>query len=368
VRTRVALVTLAALLSLTAAACTEDEPGEEQDDTTSAAFRTALDTFPADTELVRFVDRSAVDARLGVDRIESLEAPADARAYARADLAAEWGRTEIAPFAVTMSRRGAFSELDVQWAARGVVTTEAGFDGWSLFRLEEDADLGRIADALKTAGYVESDLAGHRHLTAPATGRDGLVDGVYPAGALHEVTFVPEEHLLVTGTATPVLDVLTGRTKSLLDAGTFDEVSSQVPVVEYAELRAAAAIDCAAPIVGTGTLTAAELTAIQAALGMTGLQKPVTSALYVVGDETPRGVTLLEFADSATAREDADVRAAWLKAGRDVVTRLQNSDLYTVSNLVAAENLETVEWTYAENPAPAVRAHQSGAGAGACTG
>ncbi len=365
-RTPVALALLVALATLTTSACTDDESGARTEQESTAVFHTALDLLPAKTELVRFVDRDAVDERLGVDRIESLRTAEDARAYAAADAKAEWGRTELAPFAVTMSRRGAFSELDVAWAARGVFTTEEGFDGWSLFRLQDSVDLDAVADAMVTAGYRETELDGHRRLTAPPTGGRGLVNGVYPAVALREVTFVPDEHLLVTGAATSVLDVLAAESEAVLDAGTFAEVTQQVPVVEYAEVRTAGAIDCAAPIVGVGKLSDTEVAAIREALGMSGLREPRPSALYVVGGDTPKGVTLLEFEDAATARADADLRAVWLKTGLDIVTRLSNSDLYTVTSLLATENLETVEWTYAGGPAPAVRAHQAGAGLAAC--
>lgn len=326
----------------------------------------ALDLFPADTELVRVVDRSLVTARLGVDDVETMDPPAVAREYAAAIGRAEWGQTELGYHVQVMSRRGAFSELDVTWAARGVTSTPKGFDGASVFALDDDVDLGAVADALVEAGYTEDELAGHRHFTAPLPKRRGLVDGVYPYAVLQQVTVVPDRHLLVTGRAQPMLDVLAGRAESAYDRGAFTEITAQVDQVEYAELRTGGAIDCAAPIRGDGQPSAAEVAAIQEALGMTGLGRPRTTALYVAGEADPRGVTLLEFADAAAARADAQARATWLTAGLDVVTRLTNGTLYDIRSQVADEDTVTVEWTYGENLAPAVRAHQSGAGVAAC--
>lgn len=367
--TRLGLLATTALLLPALTACSAGSSGAgEEPRQPENTVQSALAVLPAETELVRFVDRGLVARRLGVDGVTSLGERSQARAYAAASRKAEWGATEIGFHAAVMSERGAFSELDVTWAARGVVTTEEGFDGWSVFALEDSVDLDRVADAMVAAGYSESEVDGHRHLTAPAPRRGGLVGGAYPWAVLREVTVVPDRQLLVTGDPGPVLDVLGARAESAYDAGGFAEVTAQLPSVEYAELRSAAAIDCAAPIRGNGEPTPVQVTAIQAALGMTGLGRPRTTALFVAGEDRPRAVTMLEFADAEAARADAAARAVWLTQGLDIVTRLRNGTLYTIRSQVADGSLVTVEWTYGSNLAAAVRAHQAGAGVAACVG
>jgi hypothetical protein len=370
------LRTMAALasLALVATACSDDggeaTPAPEQP---AGPLADALATLPASTELVRFVDRTEAEARLGIDDLEALDSPAAVKEYEGARMSAEWAFSELGGFAEEMSTKGAFSELDVQWEARGALPDEKGrLDGWAVFRLEDELDLDAVADAMVEAGYTERELDGRRHLTAPAPDKAGMVDGTYPFGLLDRVTVVPDEHLLVTGGAGPVLDVLDGTGPSLADDGKLAEVAQPAPGVEHAELRTAVATDCSAPLAGAEEVAPATLKGAWTALGMDGLRKPEASALYVVTSEeesTPpvRGVTLLQFADEATAAADAEARSAWLLEGTDQVTRLSMRQLYTpVGEVVVDGSRVAVEWTYGRNMAAGVRAHQAGAGIASC--
>lgn len=334
------------------------------------ALQQALDSLPAETGLVRFVDRATVAARLGVDDLTGLETAADREAYDAAAAQAEWGVTEIGPWTAAMSRAGGFSELDLLWAARGVQREGASLDGWSVFRLEDSVNLGRVASALTSAGFTESEVAGYRRLAAPPTSDTGLVEDTYPATVLASVTLVPEAHLLVTGDPLPVLDVLSGAQPSLGDEGTFGELAANLPAVEYAELRTAGVLDCAAPLqTGKRPLTAAEIARRQQALGLGALGRPDRTALFVaVTGEQTRAVTLLQFADSESARSDAAARAAYLSKGIDPRTGQPTSDLYSIDAFTVEGDLETIEWSAPGGPAPGVRAHQAGAGVAVCVG
>lgn len=360
-------------LALVASGCSDD--GTAEAPAPGGPLVEALGSLPASTELVRFVDRAGAAERLGIAGLESLRSPAERTGYEEALADAEWAFTELGGFAREMSTRGAFSELDVVWEARGALPNEEGrLDGWAVFRMEDGLDLDEVADAMVGSGWTEREVAGERQLVAPAPDRrTGLVDGTYPYGLLHEVTFLPEHHLLVTGDAGPVVEVVERGAVSLLDDGKMDGVVEPAQGVEYVELRTAAAIDCAGALAGAREVPEATLRGAWAQLGMEGLRKPEVSALYVVaagageqGKPPVRGVTMLEFADEATARADAEVRAAWLETGTDQVTRLPMAQLYdTLGQVVDGERV-TVEWTYGSNLAAGVRAHQTGAGVASC--
>lgn len=369
---------LAALASaaLVVSACSDDgevgagAPAPEQP---AGPLADALATLPASTELVRFVDRTDAAARLGIDDLDALDSPAAVREYEAARMSAEWAFTELGGFAEVMSTRGAFSELDVRWEARGALPDAKGrLDGWAVFRLEDEVDLEAVADAMVEAGYTEAELDGRRHLTAPAPDQEGMVDGTYPFGLLDRVTVLPEEHLVVTGGAGPVLDVLDGKGASLAEDDKLADVAQPAPGVEYAELRTAETIDCAAPLAGAEKVAPETLKGAWAALGMAGLRKPEASALYVVtsdeeGEPPVRGVTLLQFGDAATAAADAEARSAWLAKGTDQITRLAMGQLYTpVGEVVVDGSRVALEWTYGTNLSAGVRAHQAGAGIASC--
>jgi len=321
---------------------------------------------------VRFVDRTDAATRLGLDELEALDSPQAVKEYDAARMKAEWAFTELGGFAEVMSTRGAFSELDVQWEARGAQPARKGrLDGWAVFRLEDRVDLDAVADAMVKAGYREDELGGRRHLTAPAPDDDGMVDGVYPFGLLDRVTVLPEEHLLVTGSAQPVLDVVDGDSASLRDSGKLADVAEPAEGIEHAELRTAETIDCAAPLSGGRKVPESTLRGAWSTLGMDGLRKPEGTALYVVtSDQTDkppvRGVTMLEFADTATAQADAEARSAWLENGTDQVTRLPMAQLYSPIGQVVDASRVAIEWTYGDNLAAGVRAHWEGAGVASC--
>lgn len=364
---RARVVVAAIVVALSAASCTgDDSPSAEQPELTGN-LADALDSLPAGTELVRFVDRDLATQRLGVDGVDSLADDAAVAAYEEKVRSAEWATTELGSWVVAMSRAGGFSDLDVRWAARGGVGEPGRLDGWSLFAMDKELDLDTVAEALLTAGYTESAVDGHRQLTAPTPTDSALVDGVYPYYVLQQVTLVPERHLLVTGKAASVLDVVAGDEPSLLDASTFTPLVEDVPPVEYAELRSRSVTDCAAPIRGTGTMTPDALAAIRQTLGMEGLGTPESTAVLVAApDGEPRAVTLLRFADEAAAAADAKARATYLSVGLDMVTRERNAELYDVTSLLAEGDIVTAEWAYTGGIGPGVRASQAGAGTVAC--
>lgn len=362
-----------ACVAILATACSDDGGDAPAPEQPAGPLADALAALPASTELVRFVDRTEAATRLGIDDLEALDSPEAVRQYEDARISAEWAFSELGGFAEEMSTTGAFSELDVQWEARGALPDEKGrLDGWAVFRLADDVDLDAVADAMVGAGYTEDELSGRRHLTAPAPDQDGMVDGTYPFGLLDRVTLLPEEHLLVTGGAAPVLDVLDDKTPSLADDDKLADVAQPAPGVEYAELRTAATIDCRAPLAGSQKVAPETLKGAWAALGMEGLRKPEASALYVVtsdDEEAPpvRGVTLLQFGDAEAASADARARSAWLRQGTDQVTRLPMRQLYTpVGELVVDGSRVAIEWTYGRNMSAGVRAHQAGAGIASC--
>lgn len=368
-RTFRALAALASV-ALVAAACSDDEasPAPEQP---SGPLADALAMLPASTELVRFVDAAGTRERLGLD-LEALDSPEAVKEYDRHLTESAWGFSELRGFAEEMSTDGAFSELDVEWEARGALPNEKGrLDGWAIFRLDEELDLDAVADAMVEAGYQETELDGRRHLTAPPSGRSNMVAGTYPAGLLDRVTVLPDEHLMITGGAQPVLDVLDDQSESLAEDGKLAEVVQPAEGVEYAELRTAVTIDCAAPLAGGKDVPEATLRGAWEALGMAGLRKPESTALYVVasdeeGKPPVRGVTLMQFADQETAKSDAEARATWLANGTDQITRLPMVQLYSPIGQVVDGSRVAVEWTHDGRLSAGVDAHAQNAGVASC--
>lgn len=365
----------ATLLSPALVSCTDDAKEERGPAAPDGPLAEALDTLPASTQLVRFVNREVAAGRVGIGDVESLAGATEQAAYEEALGANSWAFTEIGGFATVMDTKGAFSELDVVWEARGAQPNKEGrLDGWAVFRMEETLDLATVAASLLEVGYTESQLGGQRHFTAPPAGTQNMVGGIYPAGIFGRVTLLPDQHLIVTGAAQPVLDVVLAKGESLFDKGTFAEVAEQSPGLEYAELRAAATIDCVGALPGARDLEPEVLTGVFTQLGMTGLTKPRTSALYVVAADaddkgTPplRGVTVLEFADEKAARADAEARQGYVSGGIDQITRLPMAQLYTPVAQTVDGSRSSIEWTYSGDLGSGVLAHQTGAGVASCT-
>ena len=115
-------------------------------------------------------------------------------------------------------------DAPVRRARRGLVGLGRGRVGegapLNVYRLDDDVDLGAVADALADAGLEESDLDGHRRFkVGPDVPMDetGMVDGI-PVQGLPDVTVLEDAHLLVAG-AEPerVVDVVDGDADALAD-------------------------------------------------------------------------------------------------------------------------------------------------------
>lgn len=188
----------------------------------SSRIEEALEYLPGEVTGVTFVDRATM-----AERLERDESPATDEGYA----------TELSAHAKVMEETAAFDDSDLEWEVVG--TTDGGLV--RVWKLSDDLDLAAVAADLEDAGYERSGSEDTPRLRAEITdvGADGLVGGRYPAFLL-DVAIVPDEHLLVSGTATDlVLDAVADETDSLSDTGTFDDLLDHAPdegALEYAAL------------------------------------------------------------------------------------------------------------------------------------
>ena len=164
----------------------------------------------ADAEVVRYLDRAGAARQLGLG--------SDVDEYLAALQDAPWIATRLAT-TVALSEDAPFSELDVDWWASVEVDVGEGAP-LNVYRLDDDVDLGAVADALADAGLEESTLGGHRRFkVGPEVPIDetGMVDGM-PVQGLPDVTVLEDAHLLVVG-AEPerVVDVVEGEADALAD-------------------------------------------------------------------------------------------------------------------------------------------------------
>ena len=177
--------------------------------------------LPADAVQVRYVDRDAAADRLGVGDIDHGASSGDIDKYLKATQDAPWA---VTPFGLSLAvmEDAPFNELDVDWSASVEISSGSETDQAPLnvYRMDDDLDLGDVADALADAGLKESEVDGHRRFQAGEASPDasGMIDGNLPAGDLSDVTVVEDEHLLVVGSEPErVLDVIDGDADSLAD-------------------------------------------------------------------------------------------------------------------------------------------------------
>ncbi len=151
----------------------------------------AAEVLPADAEVVRYLDRAGAARQLGLG--------SDVDEYLAALQDAPWIATPLAT-TVAVSEDAPFGELDVDWWASVEVDVGEGAP-LNVYRLDDDVDLGAVADALADAGLEESTLGEHRRFkVGPDVPIDetGMVDGI-PVQGLPDVTVLEDAHLLVVG-------------------------------------------------------------------------------------------------------------------------------------------------------------------------
>ena len=198
----------------------------------------AAEVLPADAVQVRYVDRDAAADRLGVGDIDHGASSGDIDKYLKATQDAPWA---VTPFGLSLAvmEDAPFNELDVDWSASVEISSGSETDQAPLnvYRMDDDLDLGDVADALADAGLKESEVDGHRRFQAGDASPDasGMIDGNLPAGDLFDVTVVEDEHLLVVGSEPErVLDVIDGDADSLADESDLAALGDRSESAEFA--------------------------------------------------------------------------------------------------------------------------------------
>ncbi len=342
-----------------------------RDSTPDDGLAAAAEVMPADTGVVRFLDRDAAAERLGVDDIGHGASSAELREYVDAVVASQWTGTPLSLYLQVM-QEAPFSELDVDWWASVEVGEPGAAPPVNVYRMDDGLDLGEVADALADAGFEESDQDGNRRFTAEADLADdtGLVDGELPWAELLDVTVVEEQHLLVVGSeSAAVLDVVSGDADSLADDDGLAALRERTESPEYALVFLGQDAGCAGQVErALGGATPEIMERVREDLGLDDLGSPDARGLFVVPDAEGDGasaVAVLTFGSGDEAEADAEARESTLQNGSDPVTRTPYSDILEVESVQAEDDVVIVET--GADPAQVLQASDNGFGPLACT-
>ncbi len=329
----------------------------------------AAEVLPADAVQVRYVDRDAAADRLGVGDIDHGASSGDIDKYLKATQDAPWA---VTPFGLSLAvmEDAPFNELDVDWSASVEISSGSETDQAPLnvYRMDDDLDLGDVADALADAGLKESEVDGHRRFQAGEASPDasGMIDGNLPAGDLSDVTVVEDEHLLVVGSEPErVLDVIDGDADSLADGSDLAALGDRSESAEFALVMLGDGGQCGETLLARSGATPEQLEAIKSESGLADLGTPEARGVFVVSDDDDAdAIGVLKFGSEDEAEADAKAREAWLEKGSDPVTRQPISDVLKDGSAEADGDLVVVE-SDAE-PGVAIKASEIGFGLVAC--
>lgn len=263
----------------------------------SSSVEEALEYLPANATTVLFVDRAAMDERLGLDDLATGASEDELSEWAEAQADEGYG-TELSPWLQVM-QAAAFSDLDVEWEASGT----SGDDGRvRVWKLDDDVDFGAVADDLEDAGYERStsgDVELFENSLENADG-SGLHGGRYPA-QMGSFALVPDEHLVLSGAVELAIDVANDDEDSLSDEGSFADLLDHAPAgdLEYAGLTIE-------PLCGAG----ARITPEQAADTYQGIGHPDGGLALFAGPDAVTAVRL--FGDGDDAESDAEGLGSYL--------------------------------------------------------
>lgn len=343
------MVVVAAMLAVVWVLRGGDEPGE----------LAAAEVLPADAEVVRYLDRAGAARQLGLGT--------DVDEYLAALQDAPWIATPLAT-TVALSEDAPFGELDVDWWASVEVDVGEGAP-LNVYRLDDDVDLGAVADALADAGLEESTLGRHRRFkVGPDVPIDetGMVDGI-PVQGLADVTVLEEDHLLVVG-AEPerVVDVVEGDADALADQDGLAALTDRTGAPLYAVAFLGAEALCDQQVELLGSSTTPEIAERLMDSGMGDLGSPDARGLFVVADgDGVRTEAVLWFPSDDEAADDAKARQAWLVDGIDPLTNQRYADLLDSGNVEADADLVVVD--AGREPGLAVQVSDNGFGPLACS-
>lgn len=254
----------------------------------SSPVEEALEYLPANATTVLFVDRGAMDERLGLDDLATGASDDELSEWAEKQRDEGYG-TELSPWLHPM-QEAAFSDLDVEWEASGTSVDDGRVTVW---KLEDDVDFDALADDLADAGYERGTSGDVETFEASLEDADenGLYDGRYPA-ALTSLALVPDEHLVLSGAIELAVDVANDDEDSLSDEGSFTDLLDRAPGgdLEYAGLTIE-------PLCFTG----ARITPEQAAEAYDGLGRPDGGVALFVDPDAVTAVRLFSEGDAAEA-------------------------------------------------------------------
>ncbi|KRF17294.1 hypothetical protein ASG90_08320 [Nocardioides sp. Soil797] len=294
----------------------------------------AAEVLPADTEWFTYVDRDAWAERVGLDDIEHDYSDDDMDRFVEASRDSSVG-TPLSRYLGVM-KDAAFNEFDVDWQVSGTSgSAEQASPPWNIYRMDDDLDLGDVADALEDAGWSRDEIDGHPRLSIDLDDVDeyGLV-GDYPANKLLDVTIVEDDHLMIASSdPEPVLDVIDGDADALADDDDFDELSGSVDDTELAQVRLGDDF-CAGQ---AGRMTSPEESAqLSEQSGIGDLGTPEATGYFQEADgDDATSVGVLVFSSDDAADTDAEAREQWLKEGLDPRTLSPMSEYLDLESVEA---------------------------------
>lgn len=277
------------------------------------ALAQALGDIPAEATSIEFVDRTAVIKTYHLPDLRTGATSAEVAEFAKKEIAAgQVPLTDLDQYDAQM-RDAAVSAFDVEWSAS--VSLESTGVG-DIYRIRDGLDLDHVATAMAKAGFKETKVDGGVELTSSLT---DMVGGSYPQAAMRDVTLLPSDHLMITGTPALAQEVraTAGSKNSVADGGLLNGLVSGEPLA--ASLEEA---DCDAVF---AQMTPAQQESVRSRGGLDGLGTPRTEAVAITGATT--AVASLRFTDDDAATADARARATYLAHGTSVIADEPVSDL-----------------------------------------
>lgn len=297
----------------------------------------AAEVLPADTDQFVFVDREAWAKRVGLDDIGHDFSDDDWERYVDHVKKQSAVSTPLAQY-VSVMKDATFHEFDVDWQVTG---DRAGDDSarWSIYRIDDDIDMGDIADDLADSGYDGQSLEGHDRFTADLSRSDpstGLIGGHWPA-VFNDVTLIEDEHLVIVSTdPESVVEVIDGDADSLADSESLEKLLDPVDDVEMAQVGLDS--PCGQQF-GRNTDAARTETAL-AESGADGLGSAQATDFFLVGDgDDAQAVGVLDFASDDDAEDDAKARRTWLEDGSSLISGQPMSELVDLDSVEADGSL-----------------------------
>ncbi|GAA5145261.1 hypothetical protein GCM10023340_14270 [Nocardioides marinquilinus] len=313
--------------------------GDDGDDDSGSGGRLgeARAALPATTSNLEFIDRAASAERAGIGGDVTIDE------YLAATSTTRLASSPLAQTIFVADDAGVeLDERDVVWSATATYgSDDEGGGTVTVFRVDEEVDLGAVVAELEDGGLAAEDTDGRVRLVGEPSEVVDTADGYtaiaggYPT-SFFDVTIDEDAGLVVVGSgAADVFEVVDGDAPGL-DDGPLAELLDDLGSDEAEQVVGFAPPDCGA-VLGARA-TEEQLAQLEADAPDFG--QPVATLLA----EGPAGQqALLRMADDEAAAADVPVREAYLAEGTLAATRQPVADVLDVASVTQDGNTVVVE-------------------------